>query len=392
MLVPIGYSVRSLFVRRSSTFLTVMGIAATVAVLAGVVALQQGFATLFSESGRENVIVFLRPGANAEGESQFTRDRAQIIVKGTPEIAADASGRPLASMEVFSAVRLPRIDDVDGSKVTNVPTRGVEPMSYAIQEGAVRLLEGRWAEPGADEIAVGRRLQARIKNCNIDDVIQINLAPMRVVGVFESDGPYDSEIWGDLDRMLDALNRPAPNRVLAKLADGADLTALTLRLEGDPQVPAKVLTERDYLTNQTLMLSVVLIGLGSFMALVMGVAAVFTATNTMLSAVAARTHEIGILLSIGYRPFPIFLSFLLESLVIGLLGGVVGALIVLPLNGMETGTTNFQTFTEVGFAFRITPAVLSTAIMFSLLLGLVGGAWPAFRAAALKPTEALRRG
>jgi len=392
MLVPIGYSVRSLFVRRSSTLLTVLGIAATVAVLAGVVALQQGFATLFSESGRADVAVFLRPGANAEGESQFTRDRAQILVKGTPEIALDASGRPLASMEVFSAVRLPRIDDVDGSKVTNVPTRGVEPMSYAIQGDAVRLLEGRWAAPGADEIAVGRRLKARIANCNLGDVVQINLAPMRVVGVFESDGPYDSEIWGDLDRMLDALNRPAPNRVVAKLADGVDFATLTERLENDPQVPAKVLTERDYLTNQTLMLSVVLIGLGSFMALVMGIAAVFTATNTMLSAVAARTHEIGILLSIGYRPFPIFLSFIVESLFIGLLGGIAGALIVLPLNGVETGTTNFQTFTEVGFAFRITPAVLSTAIGFSLVLGLVGGAWPALRAALMKPTEALRRG
>jgi putative ABC transport system permease protein len=392
MLVPIGYSLRSLFVRRSATVLTVLGIAATVAVLAGVVALQQGFATLFSGSGREDVVVFLRPGANAEGESQFTRDRAQIIVKGTPEIALDASGRPLASMEVFSAVRLPRFDDVDGTKVTNVPARGVEPMSYAIQEGAVRLLQGRWPEPGADEVAVGRRIQSRIKDCDVDDVVQINLAPMRVVGVFESDGPYDSEIWGDLDRMLDALNRPAPNRVIAKLTDDADVAALALRLESDPQVPAKVRTERDYLSAQTALLSALLLLLGSFMALVMGIAAVFTATNTMLSAVAARTHEIGILLSIGYRPFPIFLSFILEALVIGLLGGVVGALIVLPLNGMETGTTNFQTFTEVGFAFRITPAVLSTAVMFSLLLGLVGGAWPAFQAARMKPTEALRRG
>lgn len=392
MLVPIGYSLRSLFVRRSSTILTVLGIAATVAVLAGVVALQQGFATLFSDSGRDDVAVILRPGANAEGESQFTRDRAQIIVKGTPEIVLDASGRPLASMEVFSAVRLPRIDDVDGTKVTNVPTRGVEPMSYAIQDGSVRLVEGHWAEPGSDEIAVGRRLQKRIKNCNLGDVVQINLAPMRVVGVFESDGPYDSEIWGDLDRMLEALNRPSPNRIVAKLADGVDLEALALRMESDPQVPAKVLTERTYLTNQTAVLSEILLGLGKFMALIMGVAAVFTATNTMLSAVAARTHEIGILLSIGYRPFPIFLSFIIESLVIGLFGGMVGALIVLPLNGVETGTTNFQTFTEVGFAFRITPAVLSTAILFSLVLGLIGGAWPAFRAAALKPTEALRRG
>ncbi|MCA8941838.1 MAG: ABC transporter permease, partial [Planctomycetes bacterium] len=349
MLVPINYSFRSLFVRRSATLLTVFGIAATVAVLAGVLALQQGFVTLFSGSGREDVVVFLRPGANAEGESQFARDKAQIVVKGTPEIALDDEGRPMASMECYLAVRLERI----GGGETNVPVRGVEPMSYAVQGDHVRLVDGRWPQPGADEVAVGAKLVDRILNCRMGDVVQLNLSPMRVVGVFESDGPYASEIWGDNDRILEALERPNPNRVIARVAPGTDVAALAERLKSDPQAPAKVQTEREYLTNQTGALSSFLLFLGSFMALVMGTAAVFTATNTMLSAVSARTHEIGILLSVGYRPGPIFLAFLLEALVLGLLGGVAGCLLVLPVNGIETGTTNFNTFTEIGFAFRI---------------------------------------
>jgi putative ABC transport system permease protein len=167
--------------------------------------------------------------------------------------------------------------------------------------------------------------------------------------------------------------------------------ALSERLEAAKDAPAKVQSERAYLASQTEILSMILVFLSGFLGAIMGIAAVFTATNTMLSALAARVHEIGILLATGFRPFPIFLSFLLESLLLGLLGGVVGCLMVLPINGIETGTTNFATFTEVAFAFRVTPTVLAVAVAFSLALGLAGGALPAFRAARMKPTEALRR-
>jgi len=386
-MVPISYTLRSLFVRRSATLLTVFGIGATVAVVAGVLALQQGFQTLFSESGREDVAVFLRVGANAEGESTIPREQAQIIIKGTPEISIDEQGRPMAALEAFMAVLLERTAGGD----TNVPVRGVQPMSYAIHGDGVRLVEGEWPEPGSNEIAVGSKLVGRVDNCRIGDVIQINLTPLTVVGVFESDGPYDSEIWGDTEVILEALERPEGSRVVARVEPGTDFEALAARVDEDPQLTNKVLSEREYLSNQTQALTGILLALGSFLGLVMGAAAVFTATNTMLSAVAARTHEIGILLSIGYRPFPIFLSFIAEALVLGLLGGLTGCLLVLPVNGMETGTTNFNTFTEVAFAFRVTPFVLVTAVSFSLVLGLLGGAWPAWRAASMRPTEALRR-
>lgn len=387
MHVPLTYNLRSLFVRRTGTALTVLGIGATVAVLAGVLALQQGFATLYSENGREDLAIFLRPSATNEGDSVFSRDRGLRLIKKLPDIAVDAQGVPLAGMECYVAVRRFRIDGGE----TNVPIRGVQPQTFALRGSELRVAEGRLFAPGSDEIIVGRGLVGRVRDCSIGDVLVLNTTPFRVVGVFECDGPFESEIWGDLDRMLTTLERYGPNSVLAKLRPDIELKELNERLKEDKEVPAKVLTERDYLTSQTVFLSATLVFLSVFLGVVMGVAAVFTATNTMLSAISARTHEIGILLATGFRPLPIFFSFLLEAVVLGLIGGAVGCLMTLPLNGIETGTTNFQTFTEVSFAFRVTPKVLAIAVGFSLLLGVLGGAWPAWRAARMRPTEALRR-
>ena len=387
MLVPLSYNLRSIFVRRSMTALTALGIGATVAVVAGLLALQQGFASLYTEHGREDVAVFLRPGATYEGDSIFSIDRGQQLAKSLPEAALDVNGQPLVSLECFLAVRRFKTDGGE----TNVPIRGVEPGTFAIRGEGLRVVEGRNFEPGSDEVIVGTSLLGRVQGCRLGDVVTLNTTPFRVVGVFESEGPYESEIWGDLRRMLETLGRYGPNRLIAKLAPEADLGALAARLADDPRVPAKVLTEREYLSSQTEQLSKALIFLSAFLGAVMGLAAVFTATNTMLASLAARTHEIGILLAAGFRPFPVFVSFLLEATLLGLLGGLVGCLMTLPLNGIQTGTTNFQTFTEVVFAFRVTPTVLLSAVTFSLVLGLLGGAWPAWRAARMTPTEALRR-
>jgi len=387
MHVPLSYNLRSLFVRRVGTALTVLGIGATVAVVAGILALQQGFRAMYAESGRADLAVFLRPGSTTEGYSVFSRDRGLKLIKKLPEIAVDAKGIPLASMECYLAVR--RFRESGGE--TNVPIRGVQPPTFEMRTDELHIVEGRNFAPGSDEVIVGQRLVGRIRNCHVGDVLVLNTTPFRVVGTFACDGPYESEIWGDLDRLLDALERYGPNRVLAQLRPGTDVAALSARLAEDKEVPATVQTEREYLTSQTIALSGVLVFLGGFLGLVMGIAAVFTATNTMLSAIASRSHEIGILLATGFRPLPIFASFLLEAVLLGLIGGVVGCLMTLPLNGVETGTTNFQTFSEVAFAFRVTPTVLGTAVLFSLVLGLLGGAWPAWRASRLRPTEALRR-
>ena len=385
--IAFSYHLRSLFVRRSATLLTVLGIGATVAVVSGVLALQQGFERLYADSGREDLAVFLRPGATGEGDSIFDRDRGRRLQDTVPEIEVDADGQPLASMECYLAVRRFRITGGE----TNVPIRGVQPATYAIRGDELELVEGRRPEPGSDEVFVGSALVDRMRGCQVGETLQINTTPFRVVGVFRSEGPSNSEIWGDLDRIMAALERSSPSRVLAKLRPGADLEALAARLADDKVVPAKVLTERESLTSQTEILSATLRFLGGFLGLIMGIAAVFTATTTMLAALADRTQEIGILLAAGFRPWGIAMGFLFESLLLGLLGGLAGFVMVLPINGIETGTTNFQTFTEVAFGFRVTGQVFLVAVAFALALGLIGGGLPAWRAAHLKPVEALGR-
>jgi ABC-type lipoprotein release transport system permease subunit len=473
MLVPLSYNLRSLFVRKSATLLTVLGIGATVAIVSGVIALQQGFGSMFTAGGRDDVAVFLRPGATNEGDSQFSRDRGLNLIKSVPEIEVGPSG-PLASMEAYLAVLLPP----SRGGVTNVPLRGVQPASFEIRRDELKVTAGRNFTPGHDELIVGSRLVGRIEDCEIGGVIVLNKTPFTVVGVFEHPGQFGGEIWGDLDRLLESMGRYGPNRVVARLKPGVEVGAadpmaqfqredpvtsiqkeletrvgaepakaalerllggadwsslvevpeeeiaarleigehggpaaaaiasavssaagallpepgsLAERMLAHPEVPAKVFSEKQYLASQTVMLSFMLIGLGVALGLIMGVAAVFTATNTMLSALAARTHEIGVLLAIGYRPVPIFLSFLFEALVLGLVGGLVGCAMALPFNGVRAGTMNFQTFTEMAFAFRVTPVVLAVAITFSLVLGLLGGAWPAWRAARMKATVAIRQ-
>lgn len=396
MLVPLGYTIRSLFVRKSATLLTVVGIGATVAVIAGVLSLRAGFTTLFVQNGRDDVAVFLRHGAKSEGESFITRETCDRLIKTLPQIAraGGPEGEPLAAMECYLAVRRFKSD---GSGETNVPMRGVQRASVALRGDELRIVEGRMLEFGADEVVIGRKLVDRIENCRLGDVVQVNTTPFKVVGVLACEGPFESEIWGDFERMCVALQRPVANRVVARLApeaqgkEFAGFQELLASGEAWKDVKVKVTTERTYYDEMTGMLGDTLLALSIGLSVIMGIAAIFTATNTMLAAVAGRTHEIGILLALGFRPFPIFLSFLLETLLLGLLGGAVGCLLALPINGIETGTTNFATFTEVAFAFRITPPVLGAAIFFALVLGLLGGTIPAWRAARLSPTEALRR-
>lgn len=389
--LPLTYNTRSLLVRRGATLLTVVSIAATVVVVAGVLALEQGFSTLFEETGREDLAVFFRPGSTSESESYIPLVQSREITKEL-SVIAEENGRKLASAECYLAVRRKKRDGGE----TNVPIRGVEPMTFAIHGDQLRVIRGERFRPASNELIVGKSLVDRIEGCDVGETILLNNTPFRVTGVFDHPGPYASEIWGDLDAIAQALGlrdirgEVTANRILAKLKPGTDVDALAKALEKDQELPVKTMTERAYLASQTTAISTVLAGLGFFLAIIMGVAAIFTGTNTMLAALAARTHEIGVLLSIGFRPLAIFVSFLFEALVLGFLGGLLGAALTLPLNGIQTGTTNWQTFTEIAFAFRVTPYVLGTAVTFAIGLGLIGGLWPAWRAAHLEPTEALR--
>ncbi len=386
-MVPMSYTFRSLFVRKSSTVLTTLSIGATVAVLAFMLCLQQGFQTMFVDRGSEELAIFMRPGATSEGQSAFPRSRSDILIKETPEIAQDEDGKPMGSAEVYLAIRRFKVDGGE----TNVPFRGVDPMTFALHGDELKMTEGRRFEVGADELIVGKSLTERFVDCAVGDTMVVNVTPFRVVGIFEGKGNQNSEIWGDSNRLMEALERRNLSRVVAKLKPGTDIEALADRLSKDKRVPAKVQTEREYLSSQTTTLSATFFILGGLLGGIMGIAAIFTGTNAMFSQIAARTHEIGVLLSMGFRPFAIFFAFLFEAMLLGLAGGLFGCLLVLPLNGMQTGTMNAKTFSESVFAFQMTPTVLIAAVGFALVLGFVGGAIPALKAARMSPTVALRR-
>jgi len=386
MALPLAYTVRNIAVRRASALFTALGIAMTVAVFAGVLSLRAGFEGVYKPRGDTNLAVYLRPGATSEGESGLQREKVDILVKERPEIARDAEGRPVAAGETFLAMFLEKLD---GGK-TNVPLRGIQPMSIPLRGDALRLVEGRWLEFGSDELVVGRRLVTRMKDCQVGQTLVLNLTPFRVVGVMDSEAADAGEIWGDADRMMEAMQRPSFQRVIARVVPGTDFAALSAQLEHDVRTPVSVSSEREYLGKQTTATGGMLQILALILTVIMGIAAVLGSVNTMLASVSSRTHEIGVLLAIGYSRLSIFTAFLVESALIGLIGGALGLLIALPFDGIETGMANWNTFTDVSFAFTLTPALALQSFVLAFALGLLGGALPALRAARLRPVEALR--
>ncbi len=385
-MLPLRYTVRNVMVRRSSALLTMLGIACTVAVFAGVIALRDGFESVYRVRGDESIGVYLRPGASSEGESWITRDIVDVVMKERPEIARSADGRPLAAAESFLAVYM----EAQDGDLTNVPLRGIQPLSLEIMGDDVQLLEGRWFEFGTDEVVIGKPMTTRMKNALVGDTITLNLTPFKVVGVFQHGGAQGSEVWGDVDRMLDALDRPGFQRIVARMRDGTDMEAVKTALSEDRRSTVELQSEREYLEAQTTGLGGILQGLAFFLTLVMGSSAVLGAVNTMLASVASRTHEIGVLLAVGYSRLSIFVTFLLEAALIGVVGGGAGVLLTMPFDGLGTGMTNFNTFTDVSFAFQVTPKLVGTSFLLAFVLGLLGGALPAWRAARLRPVDALR--
>jgi putative ABC transport system permease protein len=386
--IPWSYPLRSLTVRWSSAAFSALGIAMTVAVLCGVFALRGGFASLVASTGSDDVIVYLRPGATSEGESGVPHDRVQLIKKERPEIARDAQGQPIAAGESYIALYL---DRADGAGQVNVPMRGIEETSFAVHGERFRLVEGRKIAFGANELLVGLPVSRRIKDCALGQTLLVNTTEFKVVGLFEYEGAYRSEIWGDVANLRDALKRDFYQRVVARVKPGTDVDQVAKELENDKQVGSKVMTERAYFKSQTQVLGGVLFFLGAFLSAVLGTAAVLGATNTMLASIGARTREVGILRAVGFRSSAVLVAFLIEAALIGLAGGLLGCLIVLPLDGLETGTMNWNTFTDTSFAFQVDAGLLLTAVTIAVLLGVLGGLIPAWRAAHLTPVEALRR-
>lgn len=385
MSVPLGYNLRSAFVRKGATLLTITAIAFSVAVLVLVLALAYGFETALAGTGSDGNAIFLRGSATSEGVSGLTRDNARIL-QAARFVARDENGEPMSQPEVYAAFNLERRD---GGR-TNIPVRGTGPTGLRLREGTA-IRDGRMFVPGRYEIVVGRALLERLGGLWVGGEVEIAGYRWSIVGVLDSGGEaYDSEIWLDVEIFVRVLDRPGFGTLFARLADPERRAELAAELARDPRLDVTLKTERQYFTEQSGALSVVLKVVAWFLAVVMGIGAVCGATNTLLASVAMRTREIGTLLAIGFTPRAVFLGFLVESIVLALVGGVLGVLLGYQCNGIATGTTNWATFTEQSFAFAVTGDVIVQALVLALLIGVLGGALPARRAARLSPREALR--
>jgi ABC-type antimicrobial peptide transport system permease subunit len=310
------------------------------------------------------------------------------VIKYLPGVAVDSEGTPLVSPEVIVLLNLSKRSDGQGS---NVMVRGVFETGFELRP-QVRLVAGRLFRPGLREIIVGRSIAERFQNAGLGETIRFGRSHWRVVGLFEAGRTaFDSEIWADASELGEDFDRPNYSSVLLRAENASALRAMERRISDDRRLHLKALSELAYYAEQTKTAGPIKI-LGSFMAVMMAIGASFAAMNTMYASVARRSREIGVLRVLGFRSGSIMLSFLTESLLLGLAGGVVGCLLALPIHGITTGTTNFRTFSDVSFAFRITPDLLLRGLAFSLVMGGLGGLLPARLASRQPMVDTLREG
>jgi len=385
--IPVAYNLRSARARWTSSVVAILGIAGTVGVFVAMLALARGFkATLVSSGLPENAIV-QRGGADSEMTSIMLLDDVRVV-EDAPQVAR-RGGEPLVSAEVVVIAALPLRDTGTDA---NVQVRGVSPRVLAVR-GNVRVTEGRFFRPGLPEIVIGRAATRAYAGLDLGATVRIGAGTWTVVGIFDAGGSaFDSEAWADADVLNGTYQRPRGvyQSVTARLVSAEAFPAFKRELEADPRLRVQTMRERDYYERQSQVVTTLITVLGSLVAVVMGLGAVFGALNTMYSAVAERAREIAVLRAIGFGGASVVLSFLLESLVIALVGGLVGCVAVLPVNGITTGTINWQTFSHLAFAFRITPDLLAAGVAFAVLMGVMGGLPPAIRAARANVATALR--
>jgi putative ABC transport system permease protein len=388
MAIPLSYNLRNLAVRRTTTVMTSLGIGLTVAVLVSVLSLVEGLNTAFRSSGHPRHVLVLRKGGGAELSSIIQRSQFLEAIKFRPMVERDASGEPLASPELVQTVNLPSKEAPDGMNLT---VRGLTSIGRAMRE-ETRLSAGRWFADGQREAVVGSSVAARYPDAQLGGKFTFGRGDWRVVGVFHSDHPArNSEIWLDANQMGADFGRlEAFSSVLVRTRDEVGAQALINELEADQRLQVEALLEREYFDKQTSSGDVIKY-LGTFVAIIMAIGSCFAAMNTMYAAVARRAREIGTLRVLGFSRRSILLSFFLESLFLSLLGGTLGVLLVLPLNGFTTGVGSFVTFTEIAFELRMSPGVIAAGFLFALFIGAMGGLFPASNAARKQILTALRQ-
>jgi putative ABC transport system permease protein len=380
-------NIRSIPQRLGSSVVAIVGIAGVVVVFVSVLSIAQGFRAAMTTAGDPRTAIILRAGTDSEMSSGLSREQTQIV-KDAPGVARGADG-PVASAELFVIVNHPKRSTGTDA---NVPLRGVEPGAFAVRP-KLRLVEGRRFEPGRNEIVVGRAAAGQFAGLEVGQDVRWGENAWKVVGIFEADGAIsESEIWCDARVLQGAYRRgDSFQSVYVQLEREDSLEAFKATLTRDPRLNVMVERETDYLAAQSIVLQTIVRTIGFVIAGLMGVGAVFGAINTMYNAVASRTREIATLRALGFGAVSIVTSVMTESAVLAVLGGVLGgALAWIFFDGYRTSTMNFQSFSQVAFAFRVTPALLVQGLGCALVMGLLGGILPAIRAARLPIVNALR--
>ena len=383
--IPISYNLRNLTARKTTTAMTALGIALTVAVLLSVSALVQGLRTSLAASGNPLQVLVLRKGGTAELNSVITRTAYQDIL-ARPGIAHDEAGRPMASLEVVTVIVLESKENPSG---ININLRGLTPMGFRLRD-EVKLTAGRMFRPGHREIVAGRSLVSRY-GVHLGQKLRFGRGEWEVTGIMDGGRTSaNSEVFADLNQLAADQNRStALSSVLLRAESRDGVQTLINDLETDRRLNVDAMTEPAYYAQQTSS-AMPIQALGTFVALIMSIGSSFAAMNTMYAAVARRSSEIGTLRVLGFSRRSILLAFLLESTFLSLIGGFLGCLLVLPLNGLETGVGSFVTFSELTFSFHITPQVMLTGVLFALVMGVLGGILPAASAARKQILSALK--
>ncbi len=381
-----AYSLRNLLARQMTTVLTAGGMALVVFAFAAILMLAEGLQRTLVDSGSYDNAIAIRKSANSEVQSTVSRLEAAII-ETQPEIADGPDGRPLAAREVVVLINLRK----RGSNSTsNVTIRGTSESSLALRP-QVRMTAGRMPRPGLSEIMVGEGIAQRFQNAGHNETLSFANRDWTVVGVFDAGNTgFNSEIWGDAEQFMQAFRRQAYSSVIFRLRDPAAFAAVKERIEGDPRLSLEAKREVTYYQDQSEATANFLRILGTSLTIIFSIGAVVGAMITMYAAVANRTAEIGTLRAVGFQRSAILTAFLAEALLLGWLGGLAGLFLASFLQFFTVSTTNFQTFAELAFQFKLSPRIVIEGLAFALIMGLAGGLLPAFRAARMNIVEALR--
>ena len=387
--IPLTYSLRSIAVRKGSSAMAVGGIALVVVVFVALLSLAEGFQRVVATSGSPGNVIILRKGADAELQSQVLRETARVISE--LPMVAEENGQRLAVFESVIILARPK----RGGGETNVTIRGTPPHARSVHAD-VRLTQGRWFTPGSNEAVIGVGLARRLRDVGLDQTMKVGRNVWHIVGLFEAGGSaLESELWMDGDLLQSTFHRDGvfQSVLFRAVGDGREVAEQFNKLtESDLRLRAmQAMTEKEYYEKQAKLMADVIVILGGILTTIMSAGAIAGAMNTMYAAISQRQREIGCLLAMGFTPEAIWLAFMIESLALAALGAVLGGAVSLSFHGMKTGMTNWATFSETAFQFLVTPQILATATLLSLLMGFIGGVVPAFHAAQMKVVEALRR-